>query len=70
MEIEKGIPIPPPFRGNLNAILRQMEPGDSVLSPLNHDSTRSALSQVGKQMGWKFTCKKIAQDGIRVWRVA
>lgn len=66
--IEKGIPIPP--LPNFPAILRQMDVGDSVLSPMNHDNTRSSVHRTGKQLGWKFTCRKVARDGIRVWRIA
>lgn len=70
MQIEKGIPIPTAFKGNLNAVLRKLEPGDSFVSPLSYDSTRSAASKIGIERGWKFTCRKVARDGIRVWRVA
>lgn len=68
MEIEKGIPIP--FSVTFKTILAQLEVGDSVLSPQSHDATRSSIYRYGKELGRKFTTRKVARDGIRVWRVA
>jgi len=68
VEIEKGIPIPE--KSSLIATLRKMELGDSVLSDMSHDSTRSTASKVKREKGWRFTVRKVGGGGIRVWRVA
>jgi hypothetical protein len=68
MQIEKGIQMPP--KSELIRTLRMMEVGDSVLSDMTHESTRSTASKVKREKGWDFTVRKIARDGIRVWRVA
>ena len=68
MQIEKGIPLPE--QPSLSKILRMMEVGDSVLSPSTPDSTRSTCNALGKKLGWQFARRKVARDGIRVWRIA
>ena len=69
MQIEKGIPLPPE-PPSLTKILKAMEVGDSVLSPATPESTRSTCNALGKKLGWKFARRKIARDGLRIWRVA
>ena len=75
MKIEKGIPIPPPYKPkNLNNTrpkypFRHMEVGDSFFVPrLEAQRARSAASQQSSRSRRKFTTRKEG-DGLRVWRI-
>lgn len=73
MKIERGVPIPDggDWRtGELGAILRKMEVGDSVMvESAIPKKLGTLLYRTGQTTGWKFT-RRTVHGGQRVWRVS
>jgi hypothetical protein len=75
MKIDKGVPLPPPTTqaGKGRSVWRQMEPGDSIFFPARKPASfAGALAYAAHATGWKFSMRKVTedgQDGTRVWRV-
>jgi hypothetical protein len=73
LPVERGIPIPPP--GGKRAPkypLRSMEVGESFLvtdPTMTQPRLASRLTNVGKELGRRFTQRLCDGGGIRVWRV-
>lgn len=69
-KIEKGIPIPRAGDSELEAALKQMEVGDSILVPGKHARNLGlTLGAIGRRIGAKFEAHTV-EGGARVWRVA
>jgi hypothetical protein len=64
-KIDKNIPSPP----ERTAMLRRMEPGDSVYVPGVKDATAAYARYFNpaKRIGIKIKIRKEA-DGVRIWR--
>jgi hypothetical protein len=68
IEIEKGIPVPPPMNGKtgLRAILADMDVGDSFLWP---KVKRGGLFTYFRlEPGKRFISRAINEESVRVWR--
>lgn len=50
------------------AVLRKMEPGQSVHVPVKASKVSSSVASVRKSTGYKFTSRS-EDGGVRVWRV-
>ena len=73
IEIETGIPLPPPRGyGSVNPALRALagaEIGSSILiTTVTPNGVRGMTSKIGKDLGVKFATREV-QEGVRVWRV-
>ena len=69
-KIEKNIPLPPSRAGSsFSQALRKMEVGDSILSPLDGTSASPIVTRLSKEMGRKFTGRKV-ENGRRYWIVS
>lgn len=68
MVIEKGVPIPRPYRARTETsrLVGEMQPGDSLLVD-TEDAGRN-VKYMGKYRGFKMTMRKM-EGGWRVWRV-
>lgn len=68
MVVERGVPIPSRHKkgGELSALLRKLEIGDSFLS----DGTHSAMTiaSTARTLGIRTSYRRTS-EGIRVWRV-
>jgi hypothetical protein len=71
IEIEKGVPIPPPKGGAVKYPFADMEIGDSFAAPGVPDRTlRPQVSKANTRFpGRRFVCRAIG-GLLRVWRVA
>jgi hypothetical protein len=70
LEIEKGIPAPPPLRTSASPCTiaaRSMEIGDSVAMPYTRDV--SYTSRMARATGFTFTQRRDG-DKVRIWRIA
>jgi hypothetical protein len=68
--IEKDIPVSPPKRGYRNgatAMLRQMDPGDSVVV---QSKKVAALRVLAKKAGLRVVTRVIGGGEVRIWRVS
>lgn len=69
-EIERGIPIPNWNYGNVNAkgyaaILRKLEPGDSVVLPTTSNAISTTCARV---LGKGNYVTRVVKGGVRIWR--
>ena len=68
LKIESGIPVPPArARGGMNAAIRLLKPGESVLC---HKGTEGSVRNAAYFIlgAGNFVCRK-EPSGIRVWRI-
>jgi hypothetical protein len=72
VQIEKGIPLPPPRSKFPPLPLASMEIGDSFVVPVTRsNSMRIALTSYHKKSGAKFATRSLREEkAVRVWRVA
>lgn len=81
MEIEKGIPLPEPYKGRpVKYPFRDMEVGDSFSIPLTGTMTgtgvdiatkrlRQAAANHARRVGGKFHVRTVREEGVaRCWR--
>lgn len=74
LKIESGVPIPPPLGKaadpySKSGALRRLEVGESVVLPGNPESAGTLVWNIAKQTGRKFTCRKVDDNHMRVWRI-
>ena len=73
-KIEKGIPISGMY-GKWKAIVRPLEPGDSILIPeedypeKGKDAMRGSLLFAAKSLGYKLATRTV-EGGLRIWRTS
>lgn len=71
IKIEKDIPIPPPktVSGGIEATLKIMDIGDSIIIPIR---SRGFIYTSAKRAGVKVTCRQIegTMDTLRLWKTA
>lgn len=69
--MDKNIPIPEPRLNVLDKYeLRSLEPGDSILVPLEvRRQVQIALSRYKARSGRVFTIRKVDDNNARVWRI-
>lgn len=65
-KIEKGLPIEK-WNRESKYPFREMEVGDSFVAP---ESLRFKASQYGKNLGMKFSTRKLPDGTVRIWRIA
>lgn len=77
MEIEKGIPLPEPFRtkkGESKYPVKDMTVGDSFVIPKDgHKSWAfvfNLITKAQKDHGIKLTTRLVDDDTRRIWRIA
>lgn len=77
MKIEKNIPIPPRKNKELH-IIRNMEIGDSILSDMEYSRwnmakfsswARNFANKSTDCKHYKFTCRKVDGNKMRLWRI-
>lgn len=67
VEIESGVPLPPPRGGRSRYPFAKMAPGDSFFVEADQRHVAAAASEYGKAHGWRFATRKVA-GGTRCWR--
>lgn len=76
LKIDKGVPLPPHpkyFTGEMQAVIEQMEVGDSVFVACPNPVSRTAMMhKCALRAGVKVTTRRVEENGekgVRVWRV-
>ncbi len=70
IKIDKGIPITGAQHGNIKYPFDSLEVGDSFAVTVEEcPHMRSGLSRRGKELGAKFTSRRLIENGVKVVRV-